>query len=448
MGRMILYGLLSAVTFIAKAQPDTVSTKQIRFNVTAGFITHKSMGGNGENPEFTAPEYLQKRRPTEPAVAQMWGLNNDRVTDSPLGHGPLYLRTHAWYSPIDALELYGSLAIDHRGMSWGPYNTDNIAYIPRFSAMYNSKKPLRAMPDSIRVFGKIGYFEDFRNYEGLVLYNLDLQGLSGGVQYRKLQLRATLFGDLIRGFGLGIDGMNDYQISLLGLNQRNYWKVDLKAGVQSMKGFPATGGDQNILTLSAAFYKNKKRIYSEIGYRKTDFSSGLNTALLLGFHNEMRSGKITADVRAEYRYYGGGFNYQFKNEEATHFRDVNNAAGSNFIGDMVYPLSFFGRPFSQWAVFTEYDKQWVQGATVFGSAGYEIKKNISVFTDIDFNLILAQGERAFVYPFYNTGLKLNMLTNTFLSLSLTNRTMNLDKHYTTYYLTNKPLFQLELKRGI
>ncbi len=440
----IAFWLLSF--FGANAQTDSVSLRQWRFDITGGAYFQQSFSEG--TPTFKAPEYLQVRRPVEPELANRWGLrNNNNVTDNPLGHGPMYIRPHAWYKPVPSLEIYASLAIDHRGASWGPYNTDNIAFIPRFHGEFEDWMK-RRNGDSVRVFGKIGYFEDYRLNEGLTLYNLDVQGLLIGFQSGRFIFSTSRMGDLIRGYGLGIDGLTDYQFGWIGLPVTSSLHMDLRAGIQRMIGFPATGGDQQIPTVSIALYKNQMRLYAEGGYRSTSFSTGQNIAAVVGLSDKIQSGKFSSEWRAEYRYYGGGFNYQFRNEAATHYRDVNRAAGSNFIGDAVYPLSFFGRPLSQWALFTEYDKPWVQGITFTGNPSIEIAKNLRLFTELDVNLIMADGERAFCYPFYNAGVRLHAEKQSFMALSLTNRTMNLDKHYTTYYLLTAPIFQFEVKRTL
>jgi hypothetical protein len=437
---------LLSVTSLHAQKPDTLSSRIFSIDLTGGATYQQALGAG--TPTFKAPGYLSLRRPTEPELANLWGLrNNEDITDSPPGHGPMYIRPHMWYTPVPSLELYASLEVDHRGASWGPYNTDNIAFIPRFHAAYSDWRKFNN-GDSIRVFGKMGFYEDYRNYEGLTMYNLDVQGFSAGVQYGKVALATHRTGDLIRSYGLGIDGMTDYQLGLLGLKVSGAWQADVKVGVQKIAGYPEIGGDQHLLQTSVAFYRSQRRVYAEAGYRDSDFTPGNRSALLVGISDRLAVGKLKLVWRGEYRFYGGGFNYQFRNESATHFRDVNRAAGSNLLGDSVYPMSFFGRPFSQWAVFTEYDKAWVQGITWFGTVSYQVGRNVDVFSDLDLNHILAEGEDSFLYPFYNAGLKLDVVRNTFLSLSMSNRTMNLDKHYTTYYLSNSPLFQFELKRSL
>lgn len=427
-----------------RAQTDSTAAGTWRFDITGGAYFQQSFSEG--TPTFLSPDYLQVRRPVEPDVANQWGLrNNFNVTDNPLGHGPMYIRPHAWYRPNPSLELYASLAIDHRGASWGPYNTDNIAFIPRFHAAFEDWKKTKNN-DSLRVFGKMGYFEDYRLNEGLTLYNMDVQGLLVGIEVGRFTFTSSRMGDLVRGYGLGIDGLTDYQLAWNGPRLGSSLQLEVKSGIQNMIGFPATGGNQIIPTIAVALYNQRFRLYAEAGYRNTIFSHAQNSAAVLGFTGRIDEGRFWSEWRAEYRYYGGGFNHQFRNEQTTHYRDIDRPAGSNFIGDSVYPLEFVGRPFSQWAVFAEYDKPWVQGISIAGNPSLRLARNVRVFVDVDVNVVVAHGEQAFCYPFYNAGLKMNVDRQSFLTLSLTNRTMNLDKHYTTYYLLEAPIFQFELRR--
>lgn len=425
---------------------DSLPVNTLKFDISAGFYYQALVGGDPSSRlHFLTPPYLAQRRPQEPELANRWGLNGLDITDAPQGHGPSYYRFHSWYKLNNSLELYGSITADHRGFSWGPYNTFNLVFIPRYYANYHQTFQLKN-GENLTLFGKAGYFEDYRNYEGLTLYNLDLQGLEGGVQWRKLRFSVKQFGDLVQAYGLNTDGVVDYQFSLNGLNWGRGWRSDIKAGSQTLIGF--YDDSSQLLTLSANARHDQLAFYLEGSYRKTAPTMQLSTAFLAGVTYKVSTSRLDLNYRLEYRYYGGGFNRNLRNETATHFRRTDQGSGRNFIGDQVYPLSFFGRPFSQWAVFTEYDKQWVQGGTLYTTNSYSLSKAVRLFAELDFNLIIAQGESPFLYPFYNCGVRFGTLSNTFLGLTLTNRTMNLDKHYTTYYATQTPIFQLELKRDL
>lgn len=443
MRKIIIFCLLNSFLFITLygQEQDSTQSKKFRFDVSGGFI---AQGSIGSEPDIILPDYLNNLRPSEPELADRWGLNGTKVTDNPLGHGPSYFRFHSWYDVHPDLELYGSLAIDHRGFSWGPYNTYDIALLPRYYAKYDATFPLQKLNTDLRLYGRVGTQESYHNYEGLMMYNLDVQTVEGAVQLGKLRFSATQIADLQESVGLNIDGIKDYQLSLNELNVGKNWQSDIKLGVQSLLGLEY----DNIYSLSAALYHENTRFYAEAGYRPTDYELSLNVGLVVGLKGKTELGRLRLDYKTEYRYYGGGFNYNLRKDNITHYRDTNLPAGSNFIGEQVYPLSFFGRPFSQWAVFTEYDKQWVQGITLFSKLDYTLAKYFHLFGEMDFNWIAAKDEDTFLYPFYDAGVRFEAPKATYLSVSLTNRAMNLDKHYTTYYLVNAPIFQFAIKRDI
>lgn len=428
---------------------DTSDSKRYRFDISGGFYQQKSLLGEGASEDIMVPDYLYHARPQEPEVAQMWGLQDHKVTDSPLFHGGSYFQFHSWYRVNNDLELYGSLTVDHRGFSFAPYNTEQVAFLPRYYAKYNHTATI-GNGNTLTLYGKLGTFENYKNYEGLMLYNIDMQGVEGGVQWNKLRFQYTQVGDLQFGIGLGLDGLADYQLSLQDLPIHQNWNVTLQLGAQDFIENTSVSKKPDIISIAANIHNNRTKFYTEAGYRLNayNFEPQLNLAFLAGMSHQIENQRIALKASLEYRHYGGGFNYSMRNETNTHYRKTDQSQGGNYIGDNVYPLSFMDRPFSQWAVFTEYDKQWVNGLTLFSNFRYKFTRHINGLLDLDFNYILAEGEEGFLYPFYKAGLELVAVADTAVRVSITNKTMNLDKHYTTYYLTKSPALQLELRRDI
>ncbi len=432
------------VIVFAQTADTTQKQPKFRFDVSGGFYHQMSAGSK---PQVILPEYLKKRRPQEPHLTDIWGLHEGELPDSPLGHGASYFAFHTWAYITPSLLLYGSFTADHRGFSFAPYNTLAIAFLARYHAAYNKTvSPLNGA-DSLKINARIGTHENYRNNEGLTLYNMDVQALEGSLQWRKLAVSAERITDLQFGIGLNIDGVVDYKVGFKDLKLNKNWKAEVGIGRQKYESRPDADGVKYFTT--ALFNKNT-RWYAEAGYRNSglDVGESLNIAFLAGVRGEISRKNTTLRYSAEYRYYGGGFNYSLRNEINTHYRDTAKGPGLNYIGNNVYPLSFLNRPFSQWAVFTEYDKHWVSGFSFIAQLKQVLYKKIYLLAEIDYNLIRAQGEVPFAYPFYKIGGMVEAAKGTCLVVSITNKTMNLDKHYTTYYLIDKPVLQFELRRDI
>ncbi|GAA4449947.1 hypothetical protein [Rurimicrobium arvi] len=433
----------------ATAQPDTGDSIHFRnflFDISGGVYSQQQSLKKGDATDILVPDYLNSRRSQEQALASLWGIDQHlAATDNPMGHGASYLRFHSWYHAAEGLDVYGSLEVNNGGFSWGPYNTYNISVLPRYYVDYKNLFAIGKTPLSLNA--KIGYFENFKDYEGLSIYNIDMQGLQAAVSYKKLHLSATSVTDLQNSIGLNIDGTRTQTVSLEKLSIGTRLNADIRAGHTKYLG-PAYGNSS--IDVSAAVYNKIFRAYTQIAYRFNDsFETRDNYALLTGIKTKFTAGRWYVDATAEYRYYGGGYNDRFRKEQNTHYRKTDRPVGSNFTGDQVYPISYNNRPFSQWAVFTEYDqKDWVAGYTAAINTEFSIKKNFKAMVNFDFNWIQAKDEALFLYPFYKTGFKLEPVKGTYVSAYVTNRTLNLDKHYTTYYALKYPSCQLEFRRDI
>lgn len=426
---------------------DSTHKELFRFNVSGAIYSQQLPLTQGEKAtEIKVPLYLRQRRSQEPDLAATWELDKTlKATDNPMGHGASYFRFHSWCFLKDSIEIYGSAEINNAGFSWGPYNTYNIALIPRYHISYT--KPFRIGNKPFSFFMKAGIFENFRLDEGVTFYNMDMQGVQAYLQYKKMKFTTSLIADMQFSTGLNIDGIRNQQLKFEKLKLSSNWNVDLELSHEKYLG-PQQG--THAVNTALSVNNRSSRFYTQLAYRFNDtFSLQQNFAFLAGLENKFQSKRFTLLTKLEYRYYAIGFNNGFRKEWNTHYRRTDRPIGSNFTGDQVYLISFNERAFSQWAVFTEYNaKVWVNCVTATISGNLILHKNLSFIGNVDFNLINAEGEKPFLYPFFRTGFKFEPAKHTYLSLYVSNATLNLDKHYTTYYLLRYPTFQAVLKRDL
>jgi hypothetical protein len=417
----------------------------IRFDVTGGFY-HQISAEEGL-PTIKLPTYLSNRRPQEPDIASLWGLNGDYATDSPLAHGASYWRLHTWYSLASNLEIYGSLEVDHRGFSFSAYNTEQVAILPRYNVKFQDSFLFHPLQDSVQLKFEVGTWENFRSFEGLMMYNLDVQGLQGSLAYKDFTFSISTVADLQFGIGLNVDGLITYQLAY-DTWFRKRWSLSVESGIYDLKD-DDFAAKIDITSLAINARNSTYTLYAAWGYRLTSpYPSLVNHGLVVGLTRKYKQRKVDVLGTLEYRWYGGGFNAELRNETATHYRKTDQMPGGNYIGDHVYPLSFLSRPFSQWAVFTEYDKRWVSGLSFVSSTRFKVARSINAIIETDLNLITAENEDPFLYPFFKVGPSISAFDNTYMTFSITNKTMNLDKHYPTYYLLTRPVFQIELRRDL
>lgn len=426
---------------------DSLRNGMFKFNVSGAIYAQQLPLARGQKAtEIHVPAFLQQRRSQEPDLATTWELDKGlKATDNPMGHGASYFRFHSWCFLKDSLELFGSAEINNAGFSWGPYNTYNIALVPRYHVRYVRAFKIRSI--SLDFFLKAGNFENFKLDEGLTFYNMDMQGFQAYLRYKKLRLTTSLIADLQFSTGLNIDGIRHQQLAFEQLRWLDGWHVDLELSHEQHLG-PTPG--THAVNTAVSMNKKTTRVYAQYSYRfNSNFPLQRNWALVTGLEKQVKYQALTLGVKAEYRYYTVGFNEGFRKESTTHYRKTDRPTGSNFTGEQLYLISFNERPFSQWAVFTEYNaKPWVTSVSTILSADVILRKQISWTGKLDLNVIHAEGEQPFVYPFFKTGFKFEPANDTYLALYVSNSTLNLDKHYTTYYLLRHPTVQAVLKRTL
>ena len=110
---------------------------------------------------------------------------------------------------------------------------------------------------------------------------------------------------------------------------------------------------------------------------------------------------------------------------------------------------YLERPYSQWAVYTQYqDLKRVNGYTVHMRGSLPVLSVFALRADLDFNWITVENGPEVFYPFYQLDVAWTPSPTTALTLGLTNRGMNLDIHYPTYYYCRGSVMALGLRWNI
>jgi hypothetical protein len=88
------------------------------------------------------------------------------------------------------------------------------------------------------------------------------------------------------------------------------------------------------------------------------------------------------------------------------------------------------------------------GAALQLRAKYHFYKGLTLRAFLDLNYIKPERNDGFLYPFYDIGLGWEPVKDVSMMISLTNRAMNLDKSYPTYYLYRTPAEAITLRWNI
>lgn len=438
----------------AKERSTNLGVWDIGFAAAGGLIAQNY--GHDSPIKVRMPEYMKNERYNSPMAAYYPVLKTDELTDNPLFHGAMYSRV-SLNARSAGLRLSCSLIAEHRGASYGTYSMENVALLPMFFVSVDTSFAVGG--ETFRAGIEGGNYEDHKLYEGLTIYNLDVQGYRLHLKWRNLKLSLDHIADLANVVGLDIDDQEDYAVSLEDLSLGGRLKLDASVGYfryvgssDAVNGLPMDG-----MNVSAALgWSDKVRFYTQVGIRNVDdpaFGGVERCADLVGlaYRDELKE-KLVLDLTGEFRYYGRYFNEGHSNDGSCFFYrgydGYGDCASWNTVGAQLYPLHAFYRPFGQWAAYTDYEGRNVQSYIFRADASYKLPGNCSVICNLDFNYLEVSNEDPFLYPFYNLGFGWAPAPGTTIAVSHTNRAMNLDKHYQTLYLTEKGTVMLTVQSAI
>lgn len=436
---------LAAFYCTAFAQDTTKFIQDIEITINGG----TQYQGHG-SPLTKVPEELYDSR---------YGIdtNNDGITDLPLSyyypdryifdvpqlHGAMHTEFGATIK-ASGMGLKFSLLAEHRGMSYGVFNLGKMYLVPKYQFWLDT---------SFSIFGeKFGFgitngnFDNFKLHDGLMIYNLDMQGSTWWVRWKNLTIAYQKIGDLAVGIGLNVGDANDWYIQLDSIKLLSDLAVDLYAGIFR---YPSGGyfdyfsgaNSSNGHTFGARlhFTDINASLFAQYGYRYHEPDPAITmksaSAIVAGARWEHTSDLIELKTQAEFRSYGSFFNKGRYYKAPLYAEYYNNAR-------FLYPLARYDQPFSQWAVFTEYQNRWVSCMTLLADAKVNIWKDLKGIVKLDINHITARNAEPFLYPFYEAGLAWEFTKGLSFSYTYTNRAMNLELSYPTLYLYKEGKYML------
>ena len=445
--------ILSAGMAIGKEFPllDSIASNT-KFHLSGGLL--KINIGPDNYSDINQSDYLNLvdsySKANDETIIQKGG--RDLSYNSPFYHASSWVRTGFEFN-YAGFTIKPDLILEHRAQSWGIFDKNSLNVIPMIHFAYDSS--INFLGDKLQFGLSLGTYENLKTMEGLTLYNMDLQGFNIYFKSRGFKLWFQNISDLLGSYGLGINDLFQLGIGLENFDLFSGLKMDIKASANYYYEI-MTSSDEIFFSymdffyeydelkdysfgFSAACYNDVFRLYSELGIRTGekinlssyfgDFSRNIDImermAFLLGAEYTIKTESFELNTGLEYRYYGNYFN--------SGLISVDNAQyGENETGN-IYPLYMIDKPFSQWAVYSEYQDRKVSCYTLKANAGYNFIKDFNINASLDLNWIDASGIDAFLYPFQTYGISYEPLEETYLMLGVTNKTFNQNKHYPTLY---------------
>jgi hypothetical protein len=388
---------------------DTAVAKLLQFSLVAEHLYQ----GNFTNREVMAhPSYTERNRWDDWPNGYPVTSTSHTVTDNPLLHGASYAKLTADVRPLDAVYLRVEAIAEHRGISYGVYEAGSLLFIPRITLSFDTS--IRLGPERVAMRLSVGNFTNLKLQEGLTVYNIDAQGTDAEIQWRRLVLRAHNIGDLLYGIGLGINDLRTYMIELRDVPLVGPAQVDASLAFQ-----PVGDWDQEMLVTQALGVQvDSTRAYVSGSMRNDRRPS---YAFLGGVTTAVHTSWMDGSLRAEYRYYQKNYN--------SGFSSYVNYRGDNYSSHL-YPLELFHRPYSQWAVYTELGSD-VSSLNLLANVRVPVIYGIQLVGLVDLNTFWAGSYDAYLLPFFDVGLSWQPIEASFVTASVTNRVMNLDRNYPT-----------------
>jgi hypothetical protein len=390
------------------------------------------------------------------------------LTDNPLFHGAFYALFNTRATAYEKYSLDLDLLMEHRGMSYGFYDMDNVVFFPYF--MFSLHDNYKILNEIFTVKLQTGSFREGKVHEGLKIYNLDYHGAKFKFSWRDVFFTYNHIGDLAHGDGLRLEELYDFATGIKLLDRPNNmveWGV-----FYAMNNYDANEIDYWLFTplnlkqnkMGAYHYSNygtwgkyschdNFTLYFQLGIRETPYINLLeNSAFLFGSEYQIEYQKFQLKINPEFRYYGWMYNYTHKDNSISYRKNPTDTANyySNTKGRYLYPLANYNNNFSRWAVYTDYQYQNIAGAELrinmnmplFNSFFLELEgESCTLIKEYEYG-----GNNTFTYLFYSADLQYMPIKNFKLGIGLGNKAMNLDKHYHSFYMLKKPVMHFYIRK--
>lgn len=438
---LICFSCLLLVPPILQAQ-STDSTKiKTRFKVGAGAVTTEYF-----SDEIRIDRHVYIQRALRPSKNFFTG----ELTDQPHEHGSIYgiLSSKTSFKP--GYDFYANLMMEYRGESYGANDLNNAVVFPQLYGRLKDTLSLKSKPLHLMVH--IGDLFQFKLNQGLQVYNVDVQAMLVELEYENYHFKIVHMPDHSRGIGVGLEELFSFNLGWRQKQHRFNFAYEFNSNVPYNFASPSIPLINTYYTHLSFDYEWQwspdNRLYFQLGSRRINEQYALNSsAIVAGAEMLYTSNKIKWTIKPEIRYYSSLYNLGYYTPYVL-FRDNSTQLDyANTVGRYLYPLKNYNYPFSQWAVFTEYQEQDILGVGLNTDLNIQLGRKTGMSINGDY-LGVDSDAGFFSYFFYTFNLYYEPVKGMYLKGLLTNKTMNLDAHFQTFYQTKIPSIGLELRKDL
>lgn len=361
---------------------------------------------------------------------------------SPFQHSALYFKVGFNVAYKNKYKLDFNTFFEQRSWSAGVNNLDRYVVFPQFR--FDLTDTITLGQHDLDWMFKLGnIYTDNELTSGLRAYNIDLFGYIAKLKHRKSKLSLFYSGDMYSSIGLLI---NDYcylkYSRLVGEN------LEFGASFSSASNFRFKPKESKWYPNYGLYVKKdvsdiELLIMLEYADKKIDLLTEEKYANLGGFLKILYEDDFhKTNIKAEgnIRYFGanyisghyGGSAYLYR---SNHSREAR--------GEYLYPLKNYFRPLSQFALYSEYRPTQIISYELSLNWKQKLFNKISHDVDLEVLNLNTDGfydepNTSFTYYYYTYFLYYNIFPGFKAGFYLTNKLMNVDVLYQTFYQSDKP----------
>lgn len=375
---------------------------------------------------------------------------------TPFMHNSSYFKLGTEIRYKNKYSITFSSFFEQRNWSEAKYNNDFIFIFPEFKLKFHDT--LIFINNDLIWNIKIGdlYNNDEMEY-GFRAYNIDIQGLEGNFSIRKNNFNLIYATDLAQNFGLLI---NEYIYASYFYKTKTTNNISIKSGISTSIMNRVINRDSHLLINEISlgcFTKiqmNEKLSFSintdyifETNNNKFDIG---NSAATLKLNYIESKPNFKFEITPKIRFYGlSYFKNNYENSFYLYKYRYRHERRPYSEGQIMYPLKNYFRPVSQFAFYSEYpDIGNLLSFELDLDLNYKIFKNLYHKLNIETISILrndlSSNSKKFTYFYYTSNLYLKLFKGFTVGLYVSNKQMNRDVHYMTYYQMKYPFFGIHL----
>lgn len=397
---------------------------------------------------LTLPPFSKGTVRTDPVIQNSREFFIEEVTDNPFHHLGAYASGNITYQLSAGSSVTVRSIVEQRGWSYGIHMKENLVFIPEF--YFNINDSIRFRNSTIKTMFNVGNNIPTGLSSDPILYNTDYIGVFFSATDDRNTLSFLGMGDMAWGISNNIE-----ELLRIVYSRSMYWGKDFKIipfinldmiNAYFLDALPQTMHYGILRIGSEIYYKSGAKIAASI-----DFADPLNQskregkAFTIEYLKAFSLNNFSFKINPRFRFYSRAYNENHFLLSVNYRKDGIIKDG-NSVGKYVYPLRNYYREVSQWGLYTEYQNQDIFGSELVIKCNWSPTKSTYSNLHIE-DIFLTKNKdisNSFNYFFFTYEAGVRYKSNLQCGITVTNKAMNLDTHYHTFYQRKIPYLGLHL----